>query len=100
MTYVSQKTRGRFVRNLLPSPVEYYAKQGIKLKGSGQWKQTLCPFHKDTNPSMSINLFKGAFRCMACVAKGGDIVSFHQQLHRMNFIQTCKQLGAWVEDNS
>ena len=37
--------------------------------------RTLCPFHNDTNPSCSINVEKGVFRCLSCDAKG-DIYGF------------------------
>lgn len=34
---------------------------------------TLCPYHRDTNPSCSINLEKEKFRCFSCDAKGSFI---------------------------
>jgi DNA primase len=38
---------------------------------------------------------KGAFKCFSCGAKGGDVLAFHQQLHKMSFVDACKDLGAW-----
>lgn len=37
-----------------------------------------CPFHKDTNPSMSIHPSKGIVKCFACGA-GGNAISFIQK---------------------
>jgi hypothetical protein len=34
---------------------------------------------------------------MVCGAHGGDVLAFHQHKHGLNFIDACKQLGAWVE---
>lgn len=93
----AKKTRGRFVRANLPFPVEYYKTQNINLKVSGaKWQSTKCPFHADTNPSLRVNVETGSFRCMACAARGGDVLAFHQQRYRLNFVEACKQLGAWV----
>lgn len=38
----------------------------------------LCPFHKDTHPSMSINKNKGIAKCFVCGA-GGNSISFIQK---------------------
>ncbi|MFZ2537526.1 MAG: CHC2 zinc finger domain-containing protein [Oscillospiraceae bacterium] len=97
MTIATRKTRGKFVRNRLPKPTHYYETQNIKLKGTGAWRDAICPFHKDTNPSLRINVEKGAYRCMVCGAHGGDVLAFHQHKHGLNFVEACKQLGAWME---
>ncbi len=36
---------------------------------------SLCPFHKDTNPSLNIDNNKGLYKCFACGA-GGDVFNF------------------------
>ena len=97
MNYATQKMRGKFVRQLLPSSLTYYESQGINLNGSGAWRDAICPFHKDTKPSLRINVEKGAYRCLACGAHGGDVLAFHQHKHGLNFVEACKQLGAWTE---
>ena len=51
----------------------------------GQWVSRLCPFHSDTRPSLRILLPDGAFRCMACGARGGDIIAFTQKKYQMRF---------------
>lgn len=43
--------------------LKYYK---IKIKG----KMALCPFHNDTDPSLSFNDEKGLWKCFGCGAKG------------------------------
>lgn len=92
----SQKNVGKFSRKYLPETIKYYETQGIKLKGSGAWRDAICPFHEDTKPSLRVNIEKGAYRCMVCGARGGDVLAFHMHLHSMPFITACKALGAWT----
>lgn len=82
-------------RALLPDPIEYLTAQGYTVKGRGEWREIICPFHDDTTPSLRINSRKGCFKCMACEAKGGDLIAFHQLLTGKSFIDVCKELGAW-----
>ena len=37
----------------------------------------------------------GAFRCMVCGAKGGDVLAFYMLRHGLRFIDAAKALGAW-----
>jgi DNA primase len=96
MTLRSQKYAGKFSRKDLPTSISYYEKQGIKLKGGGAWRDAICPFHADTKPSLRVNIEKGAYRCMVCGARGGDVLAFHMHLHSMPFIAACQALGAWI----
>lgn len=100
MQNATQKTRGKFVRSLLPNAVKYYQTQGVELKGQGVWRDAICPFHKDTKPSLRVNVERGAYRCMVCGARGGDVLDFHLQKHGLSFVDACKQLGAWVENKN
>lgn len=89
--------KSAFKRNQLPNPSEYYRKQGLKLTGGGEWKSAICPFHKDKNPSLRLRLDVGAFRCMVCGVHGGDVLAFHMQLYKLNFISAARALGAWED---
>lgn len=84
-------------RALLPNPIDYLKMQGLNPKGSGLWRDLVCPFHDDTSPSLRINSDKGGFKCMACGAKGGDVIAFHMQLKGIGFVEACKQLGVWEQ---
>jgi hypothetical protein len=97
MTYTAQPTReqGKFSRRDLPNPRIYYTAQGLKLIGGGEWVNAVCPFHPDTNPSLRIKIETGAYRCMVCGARGGDVLAFHMHKHSMGFVAAAKELGAW-----
>lgn len=82
-------------RDLLPTTAVFYQKEGIDLLGAGGWRDAVCPFHKDTNPSMRVFFETGAFRCMTCGAHGGDVVAFHMLRHGVGFVAAAKALGAW-----
>jgi DNA primase len=96
MINAKPKYAGKFSRKDLTLPIPYYESQNIILKGGGVWRDAICPFHKDTNPSLRINVEKGAYRCMVCGAHGGDVLAFHMHKHGLNFVEACKQLGAWI----
>lgn len=86
-----------FKRDRLPQPGPYYVAQGLKLTGGGEWKNAVCPFHPDKNPSLRVRLDSGGFRCMVCGAHGGDVLAFHMKLHGLTFVDAAKNLGAWEE---
>jgi DNA primase len=57
--------------------------QRLQSKGNGQ-ALGLCPFHDDKNPSLSVNLDSGLFRCFGC-GKSGDAFSFYQEVTGADF---------------
>ena len=86
-----------FHREHLPAPASYYASEGLRLIGRGKWRTTSCVFHGGSD-SMRINAESGAFRCMACGARGGDLLGYHMAAHGLGFVDAARALGAWVED--
>jgi len=86
-----------FDRDRLPDPASYFEAEGLKLMGPGKWKTTACPFHGGSD-SLRINTTTGGWCCMACDAKGGDVLAFHMAAHGQEFIDAAKALGVWVED--
>jgi hypothetical protein len=86
-----------FDRERMPDPVSYFEGEGLKLSGPGKWKTTGCTFHGGSD-SMRINVASGAWVCMSCSAKGGDVLSYHMQAHGLEFIYAAKALGCWVDD--
>jgi hypothetical protein len=83
-----------FERALLPNPADYFQKQGLKPKGAGEWKTALCPLHKDTRPSLRVNLKTGAFKCWGCGAHGCDVLSFHMQRTGLKFLDAAIDIKA------
>ena len=47
----------------------YKSLDGFKESGTNQYV-ALCPFHDDTNPSLSINTEDGLYYCHSCNATG------------------------------
>ncbi|KIF81876.1 CHC2 zinc finger domain-containing protein [Noviherbaspirillum autotrophicum] len=84
-----------FRRDRLPLPTKYYQEQGLVLKGGGEWKSAVCPFHDDSTPSLRVKTETGAFRCMVCSAHGGDVLAFHMQRYNLPFVAAARALGAW-----
>jgi hypothetical protein len=86
-----------FNRNQLPDPISYFEDQGLTPASRGKWRTVACNFHGGSD-SMRINAGTGAFACMNCGTKGGDILAYHMQAHGLEFVEAAKQLGAWVDD--
>ena len=88
-----------FDRNLLPDATAYFEEQGLKLNGprAAKWKTTECRFHSGSD-SMRINTFNGAWVCMSCGVKGGDVLAYEMAATGAEFVEAAKAIGAWVND--
>jgi DNA primase catalytic core len=71
--------------------VEFLEHKGIFLKKQGQSFSGLCPFHKDTKPSFTVDPEKNLWHCFGC-DKGGDVFTFLQELEGLTFAQALEQL--------
>jgi len=93
----SANSASGFNRELLPEPVAYYEAQGLALQGprSTQWRTTECRFHGGSD-SMRIRVATGAFVCMACGARGGDVLAYEMAVYGIGFVAAAKRLGAWT----
>ncbi len=89
--------RGRFRREWLPAPAEFYSGALDKLgrPNCNGWAMACCPFHDDAHASLSVNLRGGHFRCHACGAHGPGMVAFIRLRDGVDFVDACKALGAW-----
>jgi len=101
-------TRGRrsgqkaIDRDSLPTPLRYLNERGL-FKGNhrGQWVAIRCPVHKagaEDHPSMRVSVADGHFRCMACNAKGGDVVALHRLITGVGFLDAVRDLGGRFRD--
>ena len=88
-----------FDRTLLPDPGTYFGNQGLILKGprSAKWKTTACNFHGGSD-SMRVNVATGAWVCMSCGEKGGDVLAYEIKAGGREFVDAAKALGCWVDD--
>ncbi len=66
--------------------------RGIMLKKNGKGYTGLCPFHEDTNPSLSVNPSKNLWQCFGC-GTGGDIIRFVELFDKVSFPEAVKQLS-------
>jgi DNA primase catalytic core len=53
-----------------------------KFRRSGTGAVCCCPFHDDTNPSMSIDATRQMYKCFSCGA-GGDVLKFVQEYSKL-----------------
>jgi len=57
----------------------------VELEKKGKNYVGLCPFHGDTNPSMSVSEEKKIFKCFSCGA-GGNAIKFVQDFEKISFV--------------
>ena len=88
-----------FDRNLLPDPTAYFENQGLKLTGprKAKWRTTACNFHGGSD-SLRVNTATGAWVCMSCGEKGGDVLAYEIAVTGADFVAAAKAIGAWVDD--
>ena len=58
--------------------------RGISLKENGKGYKGLCPFHEDTNPSLSVTPSTNLWQCFGCGA-GGDVIRFVELFDQVDF---------------
>jgi hypothetical protein len=89
-------------RDSLPAPLRYLIERGLlKHRPKGEWAAITCPAHKggtEKNPSLNVSMIDGHFRCMACGAKGGDILALHRLITGMGFVEAARDLGGRFHD--
>jgi CHC2 zinc finger len=85
-----------FDRNRLPLAADYYQPifGDLRFNASG-WAQVCCVFHEEGHASLSIHRERGAFRCFACNARGGDVLAFEMLRSGVDFKSAARALGAW-----
>lgn len=68
--------------------IESYCKEKLrKARSTGDELGACCPFHEDRNPSFSINIKTGMFKCHSCSASG-DFFDLYQHIQDVDF-HTC-----------
>ena len=73
------------------SIIEYIEKNWAPLKKSGSNFLTRCPFHDDTNPSMSVNNEKGLYHCFSCKA-GGNLITFVKEFKNLSSTEALEEI--------
>ena len=82
-------------RERLPSVMLYYALhiRDLGTPNAAGWAQAVCPFHSDSNNSLSVNLAgsRGHWRCSGPCG-GGDLLGFHMRLRGLDFKAAVRDL--------
>lgn len=80
------------LQKLRDLPIEGVAERlGIRVSHH----KSLCPFHNDTNPSLSFNVRKNNCHCFVCGTTYGPIDLVMNYLH-VDFLEACR----WLADNN
>jgi len=64
----------------------------MPLKRSGSNFSGNCPFHNEKTPSFMVSPAKQIFKCFGC-GKGGNLITFVQEIERIDFRDTIKELA-------
>ena len=64
----------------------------ISVTQKGKSYVAICPFHDDTNPSLSISPEKQIFKCFVC-GTGGSAITFVQKYERISFFEAMKKVA-------
>jgi len=71
---------------------ELIRSKGVSLKKVGKTFVGLCPFHKETKPSFTVDPEKSLWHCFGC-DRGGDVFTFLQELEGLSFRQALGELS-------
>ena len=77
MAVDKQTIENHFVGDYQPFYVRYLP---VLKMASGNEMKAICPFHPDTDPSLSVNLQTGQHYCFGCKASG-DIFTFYAKMN-------------------
>src|SRR5690554_1728457 len=64
----------------------------VKLERRGKNYFGLCPFHDDTDPSMSVSPDLNIFKCFSC-GEGGSPLNFYQKINHTSFNEAVAALA-------
>ncbi|MDL2211506.1 DNA primase [Erysipelotrichaceae bacterium OttesenSCG-928-M19] len=64
----------------------------LPLTKKGKNYVCLCPFHNDSNPSLTISQEKQIYKCFSCDA-GGNVITFVQDYEKISFLEALNKLA-------
>jgi len=81
-----------------PDLLETIQREGFSpiRRGNRYWIR--CPFHDDRKPSLCIDAERGLWYCHGC-GKGGDVITFIQELYSLSFKEAVSHLGIKLESS-
>ena len=90
MPYVPPEVKERIKREV--SVQRLAEARGIQLRHSGKELIGLCPFHKDTNPSLNIDPVKNVWHCKGACGEGGDVILWVMRAEGVSFNHAVEML--------
>ena len=80
------------IERLRSLPIESVAERlGLRVERH----KALCPFHDDSNPSLSFSVSRNTYKCFVCDAHGG-VIDLAMKVLGRDFVETCH----WLADSS
>ena len=64
----------------------------LHLKREGSNYKAVCPFHSDTDPSLSVSPSRQIWKCFGC-GKGGDVIKFVAEYEGISYFEAAKKLA-------
>jgi len=68
----------------------------VDLKKKGRNYVAACPFHSETKPSFVVSPERQAWRCFGACDTGGDVITFAQHYHRLDFPGALRDLARYA----
>lgn len=65
----------------------------VPLEKKGNDFKGLCPFHNDSNPSLSVSPSKKVFKCFSCNT-AGNVIQFVQKIENISFVEAMKKVAS------
>ena len=65
----------------------------IHLEKKGNDYKGICPFHDDSNPSLSVSPSRKIYKCFSCGASG-NAITFIQHFKHVSFVEAVKYVGS------
>jgi DNA primase len=90
MPYVPPELKERIKREV--SIQRLAEARGIKLTRRGKSLMGLCPFHKDRNPSLSIDPVENVWNCLGACGEGGDVILWVMRAEGISFTHAVELL--------
>ena len=63
----------------------------LPLQQKGRNYVAVCPFHNDSNPSLTVSQEKQIYKCFSCNASG-NVFTFVQEYEKIGFLEAVKKV--------
>jgi DNA primase catalytic core len=75
--------------------VSLFSHFGVQLTKKGKSYTGLCPWHDDTNPSLSVDKEKGLYNCFGC-GESGDVFTLVEKMKGVSFQEALDYLKKYI----